>query len=174
MGPWLGLVSPSPPSVVGCWGGLGRKGLEKKPPLTGQGPQCRVPVFLSPSAPGSLNSSFYKGPTLDPEGEARPSLTFGTWAGTWVGAPVHLLAVGPPPVGLSPWVLPRRSPGNTQGLGKLLSSALSAGPLLPRMWRAASLTATPAGSPLWAAADWGAEALAQTASDRRRVVGAVA
>lgn len=22
-GAWLGLVSPSPPSLVGCWGGLG-------------------------------------------------------------------------------------------------------------------------------------------------------
>lgn len=30
MGPWLGLVLPSPPSVVGCWGGLGRKGLGRK------------------------------------------------------------------------------------------------------------------------------------------------
>lgn len=51
VGPWLGLVSPSPPSVVGCWGGLGRKGLGRQVGDPGGGREPVCSVSLPPRAP---------------------------------------------------------------------------------------------------------------------------
>ena len=43
-------------------------------------------------------------------GPRKGSLTFGTWAGIWVGVSAHPPAAGLPPMGLSLWVLCRPCP----------------------------------------------------------------
>ena len=125
-------------------------------------------------------------------GPKKGSLTFGTWAGIWVGVSAHPPAAGLPPTGLSLWVLPRLCPGDTQRPGGggwhqlLRCPQLFPAHLPPRFLGApASLTlllfqdvgswfpCSQSPSPLWAAAGWGAEGLARSAVGRRRVVGAV-
>ena len=58
-------------------------------------------------------------------GPRKGSLTFGTWAGIWVGVSAHPPAAGLPPTGLSRWVLPRPCPGDMQRPG------VGGGPVAP-------------------------------------------
>lgn len=97
-------------------------------------------------------------------GPRNGSLTFGTWAGIWVGVSAHPPAAGLPPTGLSLWVLPRLCPGDMQRPGgsrvapaALVSTALPSPPSTPlplgsslinsrsfsRMWASGSHVVSP-------------------------------